>query len=292
MTSISPTHDLSAPPIYRPAYVRFAAASFGRALIMLIRRRRAILAVCFTLFPVIIPLATSLFYPDPTAVQPGHGIFVMLMKNVYLDALAPLLALFFATMLVGEEVETNSMPYLLTRPIPRTALIVGKFVAYVIAVSALVIPGMFLSMVACTTLAEFSLTGGVLTLFAHYVALMVLSLASYGAVCMCFGALLRYPIIIGAGYIFGWQRLMAALPGLLDFSTIEKYIRALLPALATERAKPTATLPIGQFVKSELAVRPVVALTVLFSLIVLFIVLSALTLRWREYTNARAVDGS
>jgi hypothetical protein len=52
----------------------------------------------------------------------------------------PLVALFFATALIADEVEGKTITYLLTRPIGRSAILAGKFLAYLATTLSLALP--------------------------------------------------------------------------------------------------------------------------------------------------------
>jgi len=81
------------------------------------------------------------------------------------------------------------------------------------------------------------------------------------------------------------------IPGLVDFLTIEKYIRSLLPALATERENPVIQTPLGEFQKSEFLINQPKAAITLLCITAFFVGLTCIAVRWREYSNARAVSG-
>jgi ABC-type transport system involved in multi-copper enzyme maturation permease subunit len=272
----------------RPSYGRYVRTFFVHALIIMARRQRAILAGALALFPVVIPLALAVV-SDSRFAEDGSQVLVRMTEVMYLKAIAPLLALFFACMLIGEEVETQTMPYLLSRPAPRSAMVLGKFFAFVLLSSCIMAPSLWLTFAACTLLENLAFNAAGIQLLAHYTGVLVAALAGYGALCMLLGALTKRPMIIGIALIFGWQRLALYAPGLIDFFTIEKYINAMLPRLATERAKPVVQAALAEFHKKELLIALPQAL---FGLVVIFTVtlgLTTLVLRWREYTAARAV---
>jgi len=103
----------------RGGYFSFFTASLGQMLLMMMRQNRLILVSIITMLPVIIPLAIA-FLSKSAFADEGNVIFVRLMEEAHINTLAPLLALFFASMLVGEDVEMQTLPYVLTRPQPRS----------------------------------------------------------------------------------------------------------------------------------------------------------------------------
>ncbi|MBI5093567.1 MAG: ABC transporter permease [Candidatus Hydrogenedentes bacterium] len=272
----------------RSGYGRYVRTFYVHALIIMARRQRAILAGALALFPVVIPLAMAVV-SDSKFAENGSQVLVRMTEMLYLKAIAPLLALFFACMLIGEEVETQTMPYLLSRPAPRSAMVLGKFLAFVMVSSCILVPSLCLTYAACTLLGNLAFDASGLKLLAHYIGVLIAALGGYGAFCMMLGALTKRPMIVGIALIFGWQRLALYSPGLVDFFTIEKYINILLPKLATERAKPVVQAALAEFHKKELLIALPQAIFALIVIYVLMLGLTTLVLRVREYTAARAV---
>jgi len=278
------------PVPHRSGYVSYVAVAFGHALTMTLRRKRTILAAGVALTPVLIPLALA-FLSVLTFAEDGSKVFVHLVEYVYLQSMAPLLALFFGPMLVGEEVELQTITYLLTRPIPRTALVVGRFLAYFLIASAILVVSIAMTFAACTALGALGFSLANFKLLAHYEGVGLMALLGYGALAMFLGAWMKRPIIVGILFIFGWQRIAMIIPGLVDFLTIEKYIRSLLPVLATERENPVIQTPLGEFQKSEFLINQPKAAIMLIVITVVFVAMTCIAVRWREYSNARAVSG-
>lgn len=271
----------------RCRYGQYVRSFFVHALIMMARRQRAILAGALALFPVIIPLTMAVL-SDSRYADNGSQVLQNMVENLYITAIAPLLALFFACMLVGEDVESQTMPYLLSRPAPRSAMVLGKFIAFVVVSVCIATPSLCLTYAACTLMGNLGFNLAGLGLLAHYAAALAAALAAYGALCMLLGALTKRPIIFGIVIIFFWQRLAALAPGLIDFLTIEKYVHALLPILATERTKVVARVALADIHKSELLVALPEAIAALIVIQVVMLGATTLVLRVREYTAARA----
>ena len=271
-----------------PGYGVYLAAVFSHTLTTMVRRRRIALAVLATFAPVAVPLllaflSSSRFAPD------GNETFVRLTEHLYLQAMAPLLALFFGSMLIGEDVELQTIPYLLTRPMPRSAVVLGRFGAYVVVTSAILLVAMALVYAACTSLGGFEFTRGSALLLAHYDAVAVAALVSYGAVALCLGALTKRPIIYGVIFMFGWQRIVLLVPGVVDFLTLEKYLAELLPKLATERESEVVRTVLGEFQKEQILVGAPKAVLALALTVVVLLAATCYIVRHREYSRARAV---
>ena len=51
---------------------------------------------------------------------------------LYLRFIVPVLGAFYGTSLISDEVEDRTITYLFTRPIPRGAIMIGKYLAYLV----------------------------------------------------------------------------------------------------------------------------------------------------------------
>ena len=62
----------------------------------------------------------------------------------YLRFIVPVLGVFYGTSLMADEVEDKTITYLFTRPIPRGAVLVGKYLAYLVCTMLVVLPSVML----------------------------------------------------------------------------------------------------------------------------------------------------
>lgn len=270
----------------RRSYWTFTGAACAHAMTMMMRHKRIVLAAVVTLAPVIIPVIVP-FLNKSEFTQDGTRIFTFMMEQVYLIAMAPLLALFFGCMLIGEDIEQQTIPYILTRAIPRSALVLGRFAAYALVSSLILVTSIVLTFTACTAAGKLTFSPETITLLAHYAAVGVASLLGYGALTTFLGAISRRPIIIGLLFMFGWQRLAMAVPGAVDFLTIEKYLKAMFPVLATERQTTVVQKALWEVQKKELLIEGSKAAVILAIITATLIILTCLTLRYREYSQSK-----
>lgn len=272
----------------RAGYFYYLRTVFSLTFTMMLRRKRIALITVIILLPVFVPLSLAFLSVSEFA-EDGNKIFVFIVENIYLKGMVLLLALFYGTMLVGEEVENQTIQYLLTRPIPRNAIILGRFGAYLLLSGLLLVAAMGMVFAACTSIGGFGFSAETIKLFIHYALLLVAALAAYGAFTSFLGSVTRWPIIIGVAALFGWQRLVIFIPGAIDFLTIEKYINAMLPAMATQRQNPVLKLAVAEFEKQQLVVGATKGGIVLLCLIAAFLCMTCLVIRYREYSQAKAI---
>lgn len=272
-------------------YLNAMAGSAGHAVMLILRRRRFALVALVAFMPVVIPLAMA-FLSRAQFADSGNEIFVRLTEQLHIEVLAPLLALFFASMLVAEDIEMQTMPYILTRPIPRSAWVLGRFLAYLGVSFAILGLSSVMTFAASSTLAKLTLTNPEdLKLLIHYLGVMLAALAAYGGLAVFLGAFTRRPIVYGVLLLYGWQRLATLIPGIVDFMTIKKFVDALFPVLATQRNVVEVQTALGAFQKQVFMVSATKALATLLTVTAVFLAASIIAVRRREYASNKAVGG-
>lgn len=271
-------------------FIDHTRAAAVHALVMMVRRRRAVLAAVMALVPVLMPLALAFLSGDQFG-EDGAEVFNGMVRYFYIEAITPLLALFFACMLIGEDVESQTMPYVLTRSMPRSAFVLGKYLAFLLVATSIIVPSIVLNFVACTSLGGISFSLPDVTLLAEYAGVDVLALIGYGALCMLLGALFKRPIVVGIIIIFGWQKMMRFAPGILDFFTIDKYVRMLVAEISGARITAPAETLLEQFQKKEMLITASKAGVALVVIACILLAVTTYVVRRREYTTARALGG-
>src|SRR5262245_46461318 len=113
---------------------------------MLGARRAALLALAAGA-PILLALVTRLTLSSGTAVVQINGrhiaseaVFSIAITLLYLRFIVPAVGVFYGTSLIADEVEEKTITYLFTRPIPRGAIVLGKYLAYILCVTAVVLP--------------------------------------------------------------------------------------------------------------------------------------------------------
>lgn len=172
----------------------------------------------------------------------GFGIFGVMIWMLFLRFIVPVLGVFYGTALMADEVEDRTLTYLFTRPIPRGAVLVGKYLAYLACTSLVVLPSV---MIVYFMLVPFSQFPATFASLLTDLALLGMGLAVYGAVFAFVGAFFKRPLVIGLLFAFGWEQVVLALPGYLKQFTIAFYLQALVPH--TMPADGVASLLQGMF---------------------------------------------
>jgi ABC-2 type transport system permease protein len=156
----------------------------------------------------------------------GFGVFGVMMWMLFLRFIVPVLGVFYGTALMADEVEDKTITYLFTRPIPRGAVLMGKYLAYLACTTLVVLPSV---MIVYFLLVPFQTLPSTFGSFLVDLGLLELGLAVYGGVFAFVGAFFKRPLVIGLVFAFGWEQVVMVLPGYLKQFTIAYYLQALVP---------------------------------------------------------------
>ena len=149
------------------------------------------------------------------------------MWMLYLTVIVPILGVFYGTSLMADEVEDKTITYLFVRPIRRGAVLIGKYLAYVVCTVFVVLPSVVLVYLLIVPI-NGTLGGSFVDLLKD-LALLALGLAVYGAVFSFIGAKLKRPLLVGLMFIFGWEPAAMAFPGYMKRFTVSYYVQGLVP---------------------------------------------------------------
>jgi ABC-2 type transport system permease protein len=209
-------------------FLRSAKAVFDLALEgMLWSRRSLFMAVLLAL-----PVVFAVFYRVmlaarmPARITPGD-LYGVVVAFFFVRNALPLAALFYASSLIADEVESKTITYLLTRPIRRSAILFGKFTAYCATTFALALPALVITFfLLLTQQGRKGVSAGAPDLVRD-LGVMALALLAYGALFTLLGVLLKRPLLPGLLFLYGWE-MLANLPGWAPRFTITAWLRSLL----------------------------------------------------------------
>jgi ABC-2 type transport system permease protein len=156
----------------------------------------------------------------------GMNVFGVMIWVLFLRFIVPILGVFYGTALMADEVEDKTLTYLFTRPVPRGAILVGKYLAYLACTSLVVLPSV---MIVYFLLVRFDEIPGTFPQLLTDLALLGIGLAVYGALFAFVGAFFKRPLVIGLIFVVGWEQTAMALPGYLKSFTVAYYLQSLVP---------------------------------------------------------------
>jgi ABC-type transport system involved in multi-copper enzyme maturation permease subunit len=161
------------------------------------------------------------------ATAEGATVFGLMIWLLYIRFIIPILGVFFGTALIADEVDDKTITYLFTRPIPRSAVLLGKYLAYLAATVLLVVPSVILVFFLIVPMGGSSVAHAFPSLVVD-LGMLAVGLAAYGAVFALVGTRLKRPLIVGLVFAFGWEPGVLLFPGYLKRLTVAYYLQGLV----------------------------------------------------------------
>ncbi len=215
------------------------AASTGRifdlTLGQMLWSRRSVFLAVLVGGPVLLALVVRVLASMPAVMSfringapvSGAAMFAMTIWLLYIRFIVPVLGVFYGTSLIADEVDDKTITYLFTRPIPRGAVLLGKYAAYLACTVLLVLPSVVVVYFLLAPLG--GSIGDSFPALAADLGMLAAGLVAYGAVFAWVGARLKRPLVVGLVFAFGWEPGVLLFPGYLKRLTVAYYVQALVP---------------------------------------------------------------
>jgi ABC-type transport system involved in multi-copper enzyme maturation permease subunit len=158
----------------------------------------------------------------------GAGIFGLMIWLLYVRFIVPILGVFYGTALIADEVEDRTITYLFTRPVPRGAVLIGKYLAYLACTVLLILPSVVVVFFLMVPMGGGSIAATFPDLLSD-LGMLAVGLAAYGAVFAWVGARIKRPLVAGLVFALGWEPAVLLFPGYLKRLTVAYYLQALVP---------------------------------------------------------------
>jgi ABC-2 type transport system permease protein len=209
----------------------------------------------------------------------GAVLFGLMIWLLYIRFIVPVLGAFYGTSLIADEVDDKTITYLFARPIPRGAVLIGKYLAYLAATVLLVLPSVVIVYFLVVPLGSGTAGLGVaFPAFAADLGVIALGLAAYGALFAFVGARIKRPLVVGLIFIFGWEPGVLLIPGYLRRATVAYYLQGLVPHAMPQDSTVTTLMQVFQ------EIPPIaVSLLALAVIVVVGVWLAARAVELREY---------
>jgi ABC-2 type transport system permease protein len=218
-------------------------------------RRLLALAVLFLMPVVLLIVFRTVAIPDITKNQQqivmrqqGDGTWKEVRQNLDPDRLpremmraefisvfwiiaivaAPLTILLFASGMIRDEQEDQTLTYLMVRPVPRWAIYFTKLLASIIVAWILTILGIAVALLTLWWGSNEPPTAGVLARFFWMALAFLLLIAVNGSVFAFVGVFFRRSLIIGAVYIAVFEGFLANFPFVLRKFTTMHYFQCII----------------------------------------------------------------
>jgi ABC-2 type transport system permease protein len=233
----------------QPPLATSAVRVFDLSLGQMLWSRRSVFLGLLVGAPVLMGLIVRIVWtmvPSSTlringAAVGGAPIFGIMIWLLYVRFIVPVLGVFYGTALIADEVDDRTITYLFTRPIPRGAVLLGKYLAYLACTTLLILPSVVLVYFLLVPLGQGSL-GRSFPLLLADLGMLAAGLAAYGALFAAVGARLKRPLVIGLVFAFGWEPGILLFPGYLKRLTVAYYLQALVPHAMPDDSTVTVLL--------------------------------------------------
>jgi len=213
-----------APPLRRP--LSDMPSALAALFVLTVRQhthgRRLLVLGALYLLPCVLALVLRNL-PKPA---PAEALEFALIFSLLPHGLAPLTALLYAAGVVSDEVEDQTLTYLLVRSVPRWALYLTKLLATLCVTTALVaaaVAGLYAAIYAGTP----GFWDEVLPRAGRAVAVTALAQVGYCALFGFLGLLTRRSLIAGVAYIVAVEGVLANLDFVGRALTVVYYVRTL-----------------------------------------------------------------
>jgi ABC-type Na+ efflux pump permease subunit len=217
----------------QPSMFAGAARVFDLSLGEMLWSRRTIFMALVVGGPVLLAIVARIVQASGIAPLRINGVrvdaasmFGMMIWVLFLRFIIPVLGVFYGTSLVADEVEDKTITYLFTRPIRRGAVLLGKYLAYLVCTTLVVLPSVMIVYFLLVPLDE--IPASFMWLVTD-LALLAAGIAAYGALFALVGAVLKRPLVVGLVFAFGWEQLAMVMPGYLRRFTVAYYLQSLVP---------------------------------------------------------------
>ena len=217
-----------------PGYLYSALRVFDLSLGQMLWSRRTIFMLLVVGVPVIMAcivraidaLAGSAMQVNGV-VMDGPAAFGMMIWIFFLRFSVPVLSIFYGTALIADEVDDKTITFLFTRPIPRGAVLVGKYFAFLASTLLVVLPSVMIVWLLIVPIRG-SLGANFIPLLKD-LAILAAGFAVYGALFAFVGARFKRPLMIALFFVFAWENAAMLFPGYMRRFTIAHYLQGLVP---------------------------------------------------------------
>jgi ABC-2 type transport system permease protein len=187
-------------------------------------RRLLVLSLLFAM-PAVLAAVATLLSRVPPSVANLQFAFVF---NLIPHALAPLAALLYATGIIQDEVEEQTLTYLLLRPLPRWAIYSVKLLATLLMTSILTAFFTAATFATISLAAGEPITSGLVEQMWKTAAALALAQAGYCGLFGLMGLVMRRSLFLGVAYIFLFEGLLATFDTVARRLTMMFYFRVLI----------------------------------------------------------------
>lgn len=212
-------------------------AVYRLSLRVLLRSRRTVVIGLLCGFPILFATLGVIFILTGLAERglSAYTIMSYIMSQGYIHFFLVVVTLFYGTALISDEIDDKTITYLFMRPVSRRVIYCGKYLAYLVAASLLLLPTATVSFFIAMLADPPGEAMNHLPILFKDLGVLILGILAYGALYALIGAVAARPVFVGLGFAIVWETAVTYIPGYLSKMTIKHYLLALLPHAAGQR---------------------------------------------------------
>ena len=192
-------------------------------------------------------LAVIVYLATPASARgsiPAEVLDFAFLFNLIPHALAPLAALLCAGGIIRDEVEEQTLTYVLLRPLPRTAIYAVKLLAALLTAALLTSFFTVATLVLIAWLTRRTAERGLFAQGVKIAAIFSLAQVAYCGLFALLALLMRRALLVGVVYIIFFEGLLASFDTIARRMTVMYYFRVLVlrwlePASGARRGSST-----------------------------------------------------
>jgi len=208
--------------------LRAAWILFQAHLWRIFRTRRGLIAFLLAGLPVAMAafVRTVSHFEGPPPIE----MLIAFTWFFLIQTMVPLVSMVMASAVIAEEIEDRTITYLFTRPIPRPAILIGRWTAAALPIVALLCASAELVVRLLGRIGgkERTLDWMPEGFHGRILTTVVMGAVVYSALFAAAGALFKRPMLIGLGYTFVVEGFLGNLPGANQKATVQYYLRSYL----------------------------------------------------------------
>lgn len=175
-------------------------------------QRRSLLILLLAAVPIL--LAAVVRISDPEDLNRLDWIANTLMSGTVITTILPLICLLLGTAAFGNEIDSGTMMYLLTKPINRAEIVLAKFAAAAsVSVACLV---------TATVAAGFIAAGDADVVIGFGIAVAI-GILAYTALFILLSLVTSRALLIGLAYILVWEAIVTELFSATSYVSVRQY---------------------------------------------------------------------
>ncbi len=260
-----PTAEPAVPTLRRGWEVSALGALFWLTLRQYSRGRRLLIVCLLFTLPSLVAIIVRSARPSEAV----NSFEMALILTLIPHTLLPLTALLYAAGMIQDEIEDQTLTYLLIRPLPKWAIYLTKLLATVV-LTVLVVTVFTVATYLAMAWGRPNPWEDILVVRALKTAsLYALCLVGYCSLIGCLSLFTRWPLVVGVAYIILFEGILANVPFAVRHLTVMYYFRVLAQRWLSGRVSdwsidlataPSALSCVSTIVAASLAATAVAAL--------------------------------